>query len=100
MAWDSVTGRYVHAALTWQEEPETEDWPDGEIETSLPCNLPDQWLSRSGGPYLIGMSFHYPPHAFPSGSGMIDGTFSFRASPFLLNHSQDSYNSWNVSAST
>jgi hypothetical protein len=89
--WDNLSGRYLPPGLTWQTDLQV-DADESE--------LPDVWLSRPGGSYHIGVSFHFPPFNFPSGSGTARDGITYGVSPFLIHHTQDPYNSWNVAAST
>jgi hypothetical protein len=62
-------------------------------------DLPDAWLSRLGGEYFLGASFHFPAFNFPASSDHFSVNISYTASPFSLHHTQDPYNSWAVTAS-
>ncbi len=63
-------------------------------------DLPEAWLSRPGGEHFLAASFHFPPFNLPHGTGHLDSGINYAPSPFLLHHSQDPFNSWNVTAST
>ena len=91
MRWDNTSGRYLAPKQTWQKDLLVDE------EES---DLPDVWLSRPGGEYHIAASFHFPYFKFPTGTGKIGNNIIYRTSPFLLHHTQDPYNSWNVTAST
>lgn len=85
--WDVETGCYQPPSTLWKI-----------FETDTPEDAPDIWLSRPRGTHYIGMSFHFAPYNFPKGTGTIDGRYDFSPAPFLLQASQDDYNSWGVSA--
>src|SRR4051812_14409685 len=91
MKWDSQSGRYLPPELTWQADLQVDE------EES---DLPDIWLSRPGGKYHIAASFHFPGLTFPESAGYIGPHIFYSLSPFFLYHTQDPYNSWNVTAST
>ena len=56
MAWDTETGIYmVSKSLS------------NNADTGESSNAPDLWLSRPGGDYYIGISFHFAPLNFPKG---------------------------------
>lgn len=56
------------------------------------------FLSKPGGNYYIGISFHISPFTIINGSGKIDTTTRFEPSDFHLSRNQDSFNSWGVNA--
>ena len=91
MAWDKTTGNYIVPPKTWQLNLD---------EIRGRQDIPDVWLSRTGGHYHLAMAFHFPPYNFPKGTGAV-GHITFCPSPFRLRDSQDPYNkSWNVAATT
>lgn len=85
--WNPETGLYQPPPSTWQVE-----------ETPIPENAPDVWLSRPGGNHLLGMSFHFAPFTMAEGNGTLEDKFTYSVAPYLLNITQDPYNSWAVSA--
>lgn len=89
--WDADTGRYIPPSKTWKIDID---------QIVGRGDLPDAWLSRPGGEYFLGASFHFAPYNFPSGSGYSASRMSYAPSPFFLHYSQDHFNSWNVMAST
>lgn len=89
--WDGQSGLYLPPKLTWQVDLQVD---------ADESDMPDIWLSRPGGEYHVGASLHFPPFNFPSGAGRVGSDISYGVSPFFLHHSQDLYNSWNVSASS
>jgi hypothetical protein len=75
--WDGETGQYWTLDAIWSL---AEDLRGSE---SLLDAL-EGWLSRPGGNHHIGMSFHFSPHSFPEGEGVIDGNYHYSVAPFLL----------------
>ncbi|HXM64925.1 MAG TPA: hypothetical protein VN950_28945 [Terriglobales bacterium] len=89
--WDTQTGYYVPPSLTWKIDA---------VDIAGSTDTPDVWLSKPGGEYRLAASFHFPGFNFPSGTGRLPTGIAYTPSPFVLNHVQDPYNSWNVRAST
>ena len=89
--WNGHTGRYAPPSLTWQVDA---------VSVAGETNIPEAWLSKPGGEYNLGVSFHFPAFNVPAGQGRLPTDITFGPSPFFLHHVQDPYNSWNVNAST
>ncbi len=87
--WNCDTGEYKPPKQTWQVD----------IDLAKNQDAPDIWLSKPGGEYHLGVSFHFPGFNFPSGQGRLPSGIAYLPSPFVLHHVQDPFNSWNVKAS-
>ncbi len=85
--WDTETGYYKIPSVIWKY-----------LETDIPKNAPDIWLSKPGGSHFLGMSFHFAPYNFPVGKGNLDNRFTYSVAPYHLGIIQDPFNSWGVKA--
>lgn len=95
--WNKKTGEYISQFTLWDNfGKNTEVSESGEALEEL--EEPDVWLSKPGGEYYIGISFHYPPYNFAQGKGVFENRYIYQPAPFLLHTQQDSYNSWGVTA--
>lgn len=84
--WDINSGKWQLPEEIWN------------IKEEIPPNAPDCWLSKPGGEYYLGMSFHTSPFTTPHGSGVTNDGIHFQPSPFLIARSHDQYNPWGVEA--
>lgn len=84
--WNIKNGRWRKPSQIWN------------IDKNIPDNAPDSWLSKPGGDYYIGISFHISPFTIIAGNGLLDSSTHFKASDFYLARNHDPYNSWGVNA--
>ncbi|MFY0732243.1 hypothetical protein [Pseudomonas sp. NFX15] len=86
MAWNSENGVWQTPTQLWN------------VESDIPENAPENWLSKAGGDYYIGMSFHISPFTIIDGDGVLPPNLKYQPSDFYLSRTHDPYNSWGVNA--
>lgn len=84
--WNIETGVWSKPSKIWG------------VDLTIPEDAPDIWLSKPGGDYYIGISFHISPFTIVKGEGYIDAQTYFKPSDFYLARNHDPYNSWGVNA--
>lgn len=84
--WDPETGIWRKSSKMW------------DVNLDIPDSAPEDWFSKPGGDYYIGMSFHISPFTIVEGEGTLDSHTHFKPSNFYLARTNDPYNSWGVNA--
>lgn len=98
MNWNLDTGEYRFPSLKSDfqyDEIFDQAWDYSEQRVS---DLAESWLSRPGGEYFLGISFHYPSLHGANGIGTYLGKFHYSPSPFLLSTNQEDFGNWHVNA--